>query len=797
MQPWTTARCHRLLRPLKTHISALRREVDLDNSERLIDNADQDSAARGRIQHTYSRRGRKAQHPTQPDSLKRSDTAKRTTKRMVRSKTIQPGEIVLPTPIIRRARGLQLSSPLQQPQITESGVTVNGKKRLATLNGHRSSSVIAALESEMQSLRTRVTPNKFSLYDAVLRALHSLLTATAEPAPRLIGSRSLIAMCLRKVPDYIGELEYWEQREAEEQGTKSALQSSEVSGQVYDELQDMFPTTHGSTHLRAVVRAHGVKVIRDSIAEGLFDDGFSILLTKLCCKTKSYQEGEEILQELVDRSYPKPKGVDSYFDESRKLAPLKALRDFSKESNRPQFMMRELSKLLSHQLLPLHWLSTNEFGSVWSSMVKGLSTEGSCDDTLSFAVQVITSLSIQARSGTFSLRPHIGDLKALSQQTLLSAVTSIATLPILSQEASGTSVHYTSQKRASTVSGRAEYIIQTCIYEMRRTRKSSWISPILKLAAYLMGPAHNSTKGADISEVWYRLKTDQKSAGGKQEYEAATALIGSIAQCCSRGTSRPPHHYLIELCDQLDQGLPVEGPSRKIRADCAFFLAERTNDLRDLAFAESLDPAGIQHSIPPTPRRVSESSSYPEYRWEEDICEWVTATPAPKRLSRKSSPSPPGVPSSDPDDEICEGSVAVAKKPHVSTSRYSGKESEEDSARHVSSKLRQKRTGAASCTVERSDLVRETGGGRRVTRRSKRSLEASGLLSLVDDDDEGLETPHSRRQSSRGDEEKDRPALCSDGTKKRRITFLKPPRSVLRTIADATHDDCSDDELGL
>lgn len=799
IQPWTTTRCHRLLRPLKTHISALRREAVLEDSDRLSDDVAEDSSAavsRAKIQHTYSRRGRKPQPRAQPDGLKQSKTPKR----IARRKITQPGEIVLPTPIIRRARGQQLASPLQQPSLADPGVAANGKKRFATLNGHRTSSLIAALESEMQPLRTRITATKFSLYEATLRALHSLLAATAEPSPKLAGSKSLMAMCLRKIPEYIGELEYWEQREAEEQGTKSALQNSEVSIQIYDEIQDLLPINYGSSHLRSVVRAHGIKVIRDSIAEGLFDDTFSILLAKLCCETQSYQECEELLQELVDRSYPRPKGVDSLFDESRKLAPLKALRDFAKESNRPQFMLRQLSKLISQQLLPIHWLSTKEFGSIWSGMVKGLSTNGPCDDTLSFSVQVITSLSTQARSGSFSLRPQIHDLKTLSQQTLVSAITSIATLPILGQEARDITVHPFNQENVSAISRRAGYIIQTCIYELRRTRKSSWISTILRLAAYLTSTAHSSPKDTYVSEIWCRIRAGQRVADGKQEYEAATALISSISQCCGRGTSRPPHHYLIKLCDQLDQGLSMEGQSRKIRADCAFFLAERTNDLRDLAFAESLDPAGIQHSIQPTPRKESATSPFYGYRWEEDICEWVIATPAPKQLSQRVSPRLPETPRSDVDRDPCQASVAETEDRHLPINGVSGGESEEEAKKRLGSKQGQKRAGATSHTGDRHGPAQGVSGGQRVTRLKKRSLRSSGLLSLLDDnddDDDDPETPHSRRESSRSGGKDNRKVTFFDGAKKRRTTSLKPSSAVLKTITNTTRDECSDDELAL
>lgn len=66
-QPWTTTRCHRLLRPLRTHISALRREIELENAQRLDHEADGPVDAvnldKPKIQQTYSRRGRR---PTKP-----------------------------------------------------------------------------------------------------------------------------------------------------------------------------------------------------------------------------------------------------------------------------------------------------------------------------------------------------------------------------------------------------------------------------------------------------------------------------------------------------------------------------------------------------------------------------------------------------------------------------------------------------------------------------------------------------------------------------------------------------------
>ncbi|KAK2604532.1 hypothetical protein N8I77_007453 [Diaporthe amygdali] len=775
LQPWTPTRCHRLLRPLKTHIYALRREIDLEDSERLSDDVAQNGTAetaRSNLQRTYSRRGRKAQGaPSTSGGPKSSTTG--TWKRIPKRTITQPGEIVLPTPLIRRARGQQLSSPIQQPPLADAGGGVAGKKRFAALQGQRTPSVIAALESEMQPLRSRVSPTKFSLYDSILRAVHALLTATAASSSNSLGRRSLVAMCLRKVPEYIGELEYWEQRDAEEQGTKSTLQNSDISNEIYGQVEAMLPASHGAGHLRMVVRAHCVKVVRDSIAEGLLDDAFSILLIKLCCKTKSFREGEELLRELTDRSYPKPKGVDSTFEESRKLATLKILRDFARESDRPQFMQRQLCNLLSKQQLPLLWLSTKEFGLIWSSMVKALSGNEVCDDTTSFAVQMITSLSTQTRLEALSLRKYSHDLRSLSQQTLISAMTAISTLSILGQEARGSSTSEISQTRRSSASQKVKYILHRCMFELRKTRKPSWPATTLNLAAFYTNTSSSSPKSTDISGALVQTICSQESRESRQHYEAVAALIGSIAQCCGRGSTQPSHYYLTKLCDQLELELSPECPPKTLRMDCAFILAERTNDLRDLAFAESLDAAGCTQEVLPTPRRKSASSSY---RWDEDICEWITVTPAPMQRQRQRR------------------SLSSSLSPLPGQNLGPGGGQDADSAKRLQPKQRQKL--ARGVTAHADSAVKTSRRLRSGTSLGKRDLEAhqSADPLLEDGDDEGVEALGAQRNSSNENGLLPR----QDSAKRRRTTALKPSRAILKTITNIARDDeCSEDELGL
>jgi hypothetical protein len=776
LQPWTPTRCHRLLRPLKTHIAALRREIDLEDFERLSDDVAQDGAGTNRpsLQHTYSRRGRKARgRPSISATPKQSSTG--TPKKRPKRSITQPGEMVLPTPVIRRARGQQISSPRQQPQPADAEKAAAGKKRLVDLRGHRIPSVLTTLESEMQPLRNRVSATRYSLYDSILRTVHSILTATAVSSPTTLGSRSLVAMCLRKVPDYIGELEYWEQRDAEEQGTKSTLQNSEISNEIYGELEAMLPTSPVAGHLRTVVRAHAIKVIRDSIAEGLLDDSFSIVLIRLCCKTKSSREGEELLQELIDRSYPRPRGPDSTFDESRKLAPVKALRDFAMESGRPQFMQRQLCNLLKQQKLSLLWLSTKEFGAIWSYMVKALSKDDICDDTVSLAVQMITTLSTQTRLEIKSLRTCSGDLKSLSHQTLLSAITAVSTLSILGLEAIDPPMGQASRTNRSSAAHKVASIIQRCMYELGRSRRSSWPATMLNLAAFFTNTLPDSHKNSIVSGVLGQMVRGEESAEVRQHYEAVICFIGAIAQYCGRGSAQPSHSYVNRLCDQLEQELSPNGSPKTLRMDCAFVLAERTNDLRDLAFAESLrvDAVRTKEQVIPTPRRKPVSSAY---RWDEDICEWITVTPAPARPPRRS--------------------LSLSLWPPWEQGPDSSRGRDENSAEQFQPKQSQELARVVTVTDTDTDFIDQTSQRLRSgTLSGKRSWESQLSGDLLGHDGDGVVKGLGAKGNNKGE---DGAFLGHVGTKRRRTTALKPRRAVLKTITNTCrHEECSEDELGL
>lgn len=796
-QPWTTTRCHRLLRPLKTHLAALKKQVESESSETLmsdggsLDGSSGESKSKHKIHHTYSKRRRRptpvatAPAPRCADGVSKTPEVSKFTK-PTKKNNIQPGEIALPTPIIRRARGCQLSSPVQQPPLKAPGAP--------------SSSYLLALELDLDMARSRLSAVKFSLHESILRAFLSLLLATKEPLPRAKASKSLMAMCLRKIPEYIGELEEWERQQAEEEGTKSTLHNSEMSNEVYEAVEAAVPHGSGCPQLRTLARAHAMKAVSDAIKEGFLDDIYSIALIRLCSNTNALYEAEGMLAVLLDRSYPKPRGVDSTFDEVRRLSPLKALRDFAHESHRPQFMLRQLSKLIAHQKLPLHWLSTKEFSDIWSGVVKALSGDGVCDDTVSFAAHMITSLSFQAKGTAFSLRPHKDDIERLSQHTLLSAVSTVASLSLLHQEAGRLPLHDTRQPHTSPVFAKVGYIMQTCIYEMKRTRKPRWMKTSLKLAAYLASSSQdNNTKVTDINDVWNHVTQYQNKKDGKQQYEAATVIIASLAQLCGRGTLEPSHHYLVRLCSRLAQAVDDdEATARKFQADCAFVLSERTNDLRDLAFAESFNTAtaALGQTIQPTPRRTTTSSSFKGFRWDEGISEWVTATPAIQLAPRQSSRRNAYRLGSNDESRASSGESHGNSDGGVSDAEDSGKDTA--AVRSVKSRrsllsAQSSREGSSSSAKITTTTARKRGSGAAVGRLAlwgESEDDDSDEDDPLDDDDDNVVAVH---------------RLDRHATKRRRVSATTNAstatgdtrRGLLRTMPTTVHGDESEDELGL
>ncbi|KAI1755363.1 hypothetical protein F4782DRAFT_488278 [Xylaria castorea] len=687
LQPWTTARCHRLLRPLVSRITSLRKEKSITSqakastlkpTSRLVSvssasnsgqydepNAESEwlMPRKKRPRLTYSqRRGARTSQPQNdgPDQNQlgqgacSEDTSlapgvKSGVKKAFKCiqpegqrKMTSPGEIVASTPMLRRARGKIVLSPVAPILEFNLGSNQAGPDR-----GQRAktgSSSLKRLEERLTSLR-KSQSSKYLDFEAIYRSLEALLKATtigtAHRRSAAGGPRSFLDMCLRKVPQYIAELEAWERFDAEESGTVSTLDDIDTSAQIYNELESL-GTNVGWRHLRVVVRADGLNAVKLGIEEGLFGDEFSQLIIDLCVQLGAASEAEDLATALVDRQYPQPLSTESCFTQATTLHPLVALKSFATQTQRTPFLFRQYSMLLSSGRLPIDWLATLEFERIWSLTIHSLASAQPSYDAACFVAQSILLLCSRKRmyNGNTDTIQLEQDRAKASQRTLISALGIIASMSLLGETELGTTQLPESDIQRITVIGdRLRYIIRACINELdihSRGRRNPRLG-LLYMALFLstrqsQGEKIQTHVGDSIRKLSPPNLTSlsTKDIRMRNHYDSVTWLIASIARACGRGTSVASHQYLDGISKRLETLKLSQNLSDNLKAAAAFLIAQQTNNVRDLIYAESLHPHDRLRSGA-TSHQQSDSTVFTGYRWEETIGEWVTASPVVKK----------------------------------------------------------------------------------------------------------------------------------------------------------------------
>ncbi|KAI1282484.1 hypothetical protein F5Y07DRAFT_241021 [Xylaria sp. FL0933] len=686
-QPWTTARCHRLLRPLVSRIASMRKDMSsagpsmdsrisqtsgtaLGSSmnrnghrEELDSEAGSLMTRKKRPRLTYSqRRGTQASQSQGLGSDQihsgqgnRDEDASRVaeTKSDVRKafrcvqpdrqqKATAPGEIIPSTPILRRARGNFVLSPVAPVHglDPDSNRDERGRERLTKTN----SSAEKRLEERLVNLRPRLC-FKYADLEAIYRSLEALLKATAastlDDTTVARGTRSLLEMCLRRIPHYITELDAWARLDAEEAGTISTLDDIDTSAEIYNELESL-GTNVGWRHLRVVVRADGLSAVKRAMEEGLFDDEFSELIIDLCVQLGAASEAEDLVATLVNRQYPQPTSTENRFSQLPALRPLMVLNSFSGKTQRTSFWFRQYSMLLSSGSLPIDWLATSEFERIWSLAVQGLADHHPCCDAISFISQSIILLCCQKRTfnGSMDTAQLERDMARASQRTLMSILSILVSMCLLGDTSAAASRRPRSDSRqAGNIGDKSNHIIRACINQLksyRRTRGTQKLG-ILYLALFLLLVDSQAEKiaiyvrgGLEKLPPPITASLSTKDIRMRNHYDNIAWFIASIARACGRATSVASHQCLHELFGRLKSLKLGQDLLDNLKAATAFSIAQQTNNVKDLIYAESLHPhVGLSSSA--RGHKQSDNTLFTGYRWEETIGEWVTVSPVMKK----------------------------------------------------------------------------------------------------------------------------------------------------------------------
>ena len=489
------------------------------------------------------------------------------------------------------------------------------------------------LVGEMRSLRQVVTGEKYRIYEAIFGWLNGVLRSTMLEA-RDPHRKSLLGMCLRKVPACVANIEAYQRQVEKEQGRLSVWDASNVSFELYGQLEDLGSSESGWRPLKLAVRSHALSLISHAVSEGLFEPAYVALLTRLCLHLSCTDEAKRLV-ESVDTLLPPPGGTQSKLTESKRLLSLRHVLEPSNRKGASGVALGCVSTLLQDGLLPVSWLSTQSFASLWASSLEVMAARVSGTSVTAFMSTCLPLLALGERG-----KPS-AQQSGNTEQTLISVVAGLVAAAMAVTTPRGKDKEQ-KRKRAWR---RVIFVLSFCVAEVRRHRRRQGGHDngifVLTLALHLatVDAPVASLESKRLARAELRELAGKTGRSPQLHYRQTILLLCSIAQYRSRSCAVTGRDSVTEMCAKLDD-LDLGGSfGRSLRTDVAFLLAQRTKDLRDLAFAESLPSAD-------EPARVS--TIFSGWRWEEGISEWVlpsheedgqasgTGTPRPRKAAESS-----------------------------------------------------------------------------------------------------------------------------------------------------------------
>ena len=478
------------------------------------------------------------------------------------------------------------------------------------------------LFEEMRCLRDNRPEGHYRIYSWIFGWLDQLLRST-EAKGEDPHRKSLLAMCLRKIPACVDNIVAWDREASQDQAAHSIPGTSNVSREIYGQLERFGYTTGlGWRPLKHAVRAHGVSTLENAVSDGLFEPAYVGLLVRLCAYNGCIDEAAS-LAFAISGALPPPRNAQSSLSEGTKIQPLRALlaATVHAEGQGHGAAFGIVSNLIKEKRLPASWLPTKAFSTVLTSAVEAI-TEGTCGSTaIEFLATTMDMLLLDEKGKCWE--PQVSD----RQQTVVKIAASLATaaMDVRDSDAPDTLSRRNSHRRLL-------YALDHGINKTRPelgTRGQGQVL-VLSLARCLAGTEVKS----EILGDWIRGDQGEEehrlygaTSNLRNHYRLVLHLVCSIAQGRSQETPCPGHNSLIQICHKLGSiGLPGWFLQALTR-EGTFLLAQKTKDSRDVAFAErQMQPV---ESV--TPGRVRGASVPSRWRWEEGIGEWVMQSPETKK----------------------------------------------------------------------------------------------------------------------------------------------------------------------
>lgn len=653
---WTATRCLRLLRPLTSRIEPLRKlQYTINRSNPKREAITYQSLLVTAGPSVKSQKVEESQRAEDPSWLpgEKSKANTRCYKARSRNSKAAQGDggnvengitaragISLPTPFKARAARHAVSktpskvATIAGPHADPPARKPTSKKSKRDPFGRTTS---AAGDLELQDRQTY--EKVFDLHEGILDGFSSLLERTASTVqePPRLGSRSLFSMCLRKVPDYIQEEQDW--RDAVDPDDET-----DVTSEVYEELESMSSAKSGWSSLRIVVRAHGIAIVKDLILEKMVSMNTRADLLRLVGRHgDSYEFDQLCVPYSQSAVISKPTNIQNsmWLTEAFGQGPVG-----NASFHVSEVMIKTIGSLITTNHLPLPWLGTTETTTFLSCTLRLVTSQSSAMSALKLFETVLDS-TCAWRSCLDDKKEPIQELNCFSLNTAESLLTILTTMAMLSGQVEGSSSDQSAlyESVCSTIRavcvkalrfGTGQRIENKFDADMNTGNNLSLSATMGMYLLELKRGDHDPTRATiSIRDVMALL------ADSTLRYEDSIAhtagFVTRLALCCGQSASIDSLEVLREMTGLLlDAAAAAEEESEKLflhqvsmRSAKSYTKHSASREARLLArdVEDMVVHTTPLTSIPCTKVDAALTSANHGFRWEEGLCEWIAATP--------------------------------------------------------------------------------------------------------------------------------------------------------------------------
>lgn len=499
--------------------------------------------------------------------------------------------------------------------------------------------------------------------------------AAGTPSRPRLGARSLLAMVMRRLPEFIAA-------EQEEQDEEDADGDEDMCDAYFTELESYYaPHAKGWKPLREAVRAQGIYLVSMMIQNKWVTDAIACVLVEKC----GHQEPdacEELLSALLAtrKVYSYPLALKPQIDTSDRGDPVRILRKYAHHAtDQRSYIFDELSKLLIRGVLPPQWMATK----TWTSwMTRATISFSKGDFDCAAASRLIEAVLISAcdaspvshlgvsTSGDHAPRYEYSEVAAANgrRNSLLASVNDPSRpCPVPVEDA--LSNHITSLlvalcgmhiSRSRDLFGsegadgiKASHIISSLSLVVRRdmenkTRDSLSSHLLLRRGSILLADCLIQCNDAILAgETDYKVTSTSSLDEFSETLASRSTLVKEIAlfvrqafRCFGSATDSERHSMGVEIrrmVSRLSHFCDAPGLSlllSLVAVETAMGYAEGTGEPEDHLWAVEIQETALQNREGSSTESAIESEELRRrkglYRWEESIGEWVARTPATK-----------------------------------------------------------------------------------------------------------------------------------------------------------------------